>query len=215
VWLWVAIGAGVIVFIHVAVFVAMYLYLFVSIMPRFWSQSSAPLPTIHLAAAAGDRAAIQAELDAGVSIDLATVDAPSWSDGTTPLHVATWRGDADLTRWLIEEGANIEAVCRGGDQPIHIAHSSVIPLLLEAGADLEALTDFHQTPLMRHALTNRRRGDIESIRVLLDAGANPDATDKEGRTAVELLEGFPYADPEVLRLLKDAEQAGQEDAPPK
>jgi hypothetical protein len=68
---------------------------------------------------------------------------------------------------------------------------------------------------MRHALKNRRGGDIESIRVLLDAGANPHATDKEGRTAVELLEGFPYADPEVLRLLKDAEQAGQEDAPPK
>lgn len=63
-------------------------------------------------------------------------------EGDTPLHVMLWRDD------------------------IHAAK-----LLIEAGADLNAVGDMSETPL--HVAT--RKANLEIIGLLLDKGANPDA----------------------------------------
>ncbi len=181
-------------------FLACYGYLFVSIFPWPSLIPQEPLPTIHQAAAAGDWATIRQELDAGTSLDL-----QASATGTTPLIIAAAEGHTEIVQRLIVEGANLRAAMRGGDQAIHIAHSSAIPLLLAAGADIEAKTDFGQTPLMCQAIRNRKGDDLQAIRILLQAGASARYRDHYGRTAAQLVAGFPDADGRVLGILRQAQ----------
>lgn len=43
------------------------------------------------------------------------------ADGDTPLHVLVRRGDADGVRVLIEHGADVNAVGDMGETPLHVA----------------------------------------------------------------------------------------------
>ena len=71
------------------------------------------------AALAGDRAALQAALDAGEDID-------AWNDvGLTPLLMAVFNGDVGVVRLLLEAGANPNKPARSGasDTPLwHAEH---------------------------------------------------------------------------------------------
>ena len=105
----------------------------------------------------------------------------------------------------------MEAEAVNGYRAIHVAHSSVIPILLEAGADLEARTAFAQTPLMTQAVRTRTGIDVSALEILLEAGADPFATDMYGtRTARVLVEGFPDADAGVIEVLRRGEEGGPE-----
>ena len=56
----------------------------------------------------------------------------------------------------------------------------MVSLLLERGADLEALEFDHQTPT--HYCTRYSLGSMDSIRTLVGYGANLNAADKYGQT---------------------------------
>lgn len=71
------------------------------------------------------------------------------SEGDTPLHVFSWRGDVESARVLIEAGADINAIGDMSETPLHIAvrtqNEPLIVLLLEAGANTTIRSEFNET----------------------------------------------------------------------
>lgn len=109
-------------------------------------------------------------------------------DGFTPLQLACYFGRQDTALWLIEHGADIEAVAQNEQhiRPIHAAAANgnlvVLRALLEHGADVNARQQHAFTPLH----TAADRGDGEMARLFLTHGADAGARDDGGRTAAQL-----------------------------
>jgi len=127
---------------------------------------------IHDATDRGDLAAVQAELDRGVSVNAKN------DFGETPLHRAAI-GHKEIAELLIDKGADVNAKSRGAVNlkvdwrltPLHYAadrgHKEVAELLIDKGADVNAKDDFGFTPLDRaekvefwhHSVEAPREGD--------------------------------------------------------
>lgn len=78
-----------------------------------------------------------------------------------------------LTPWaaklLLAAGADASYIDDNGYQPLHSANVKVAPLLLAAGAKIEARAHYPEvTPLIAHAI----RGDAKMVKFLLDNGAD-------------------------------------------
>ncbi len=76
------------------------------------------------------------------------------SDGSTPLHCATWKGHLNVVTALLEAGADVNASNQNehwGTTPLHAAahanQASIAKLLLDHGADTKALDMEGRTPL--------------------------------------------------------------------
>ena len=100
--------------------------------------------------------------------------------GATSLHMAVTGGLEELSRLLIEYGADVNV--RTGYHkltPLHQAssggHLSIIKLLLEKGADINATGAADWTPL--HAAKNK-----ETAELLVNNGANVNAVSEKGLT---------------------------------
>ncbi len=106
------------------------------------------------------------------------------ADGSTALHYAANRGDADAVDALLAAGARATTANRYGVTALSLAaltgNAAVIERLLKAGADANASVN-GETALMSAA----RAGRADAIRALLAAGAKVDATDPQrGQTAL-------------------------------
>ena len=105
-------------------------------------------------------------------------------EGTTALHNAAWRGNLDIVRYLIEQGASLNALMNGGgNTALHNAASigniEVVRVLLDAGADVDCRTTWGATPLQWAA----RQGGEDVVQLLLERGADPRAAGDDGATA--------------------------------
>ena len=69
--------------------------------------------------------------------------------------------------------------------------NEVVKVLLDAGADLEARTDFGETPLHVAVRLAVIRGTPEVVKMLLDAGANLEARSELGFTPLHLAVDWP------------------------
>jgi ankyrin repeat protein len=62
--------------------------------------------------------------------------------GATPLHEAAWKGQIEIARLLVENGAEVNARYNNGSSPLQRSvrngHIDILHLLIENGADLEA-----------------------------------------------------------------------------
>jgi ankyrin repeat protein len=136
-------------------------------------------------------------------------------DAFKPLQVAVYKGDAGLISWFIRKGAEVNACDIEGQTALHNVFKtaagdipedegrrlSVVKCLLRHGADITAVTDIGQTPLMVAAMQGQvaasrllvardpsclnmkandgatalmlacMKGCVECVRVLLDLGA--------------------------------------------
>lgn len=85
--------------------------------------------------------------------------------GLTPLHSAAILGRADITRLLLDAGADPDARDAGGSTPLHRAfaagHVTVARILLDAGADIDAQDQFGVTP--RKLASKVERGEIAEV----------------------------------------------------
>eukprot|EP00438_Fugacium_kawagutii_P029086 Skav227839 [mRNA] locus=scaffold752:9250:12280:- [translate_table: standard] len=121
----------------------------------------------------------------------------SVSGERTALHWAAEKGYPNLVEQLLDAGAVVNALAKGGLTSLHLAatagNSSVAELLTAARAELETKTKWDgrnlkiwncqayvsfqcQTALHCAAL----KGNLKTLEVLLAAGAFPDATDRDG-----------------------------------
>jgi len=91
----------------------------------------------------------------------------------TPLHVASYMGQADMVSALLEQGADIDARNKKGITPLMFAARKgdlpTLETLLEAGADLSA-RDKEGASVTFHAVRSKKH---EVFDYLLDAGASP------------------------------------------
>jgi|RhiMetdeSRZDD1v2_1073273.scaffolds.fasta_scaffold01636_17 uncharacterized protein len=136
------------------------------------------------AAAAGDAERVRTVLSKDPS--LRDAHAP---DGWTPLHLASHFRQMSVIDLLLAHGADVNAVSRNADAnaPLHAAaaggaDAAVMGRLIEAGARVNHRQSHGFTALHEVAAI----GNMEVARLLLDAGAEPDAKNAEGQTPSEL-----------------------------
>ncbi len=71
-------------------------------------------------------------------------------DGDTPLHVFIWGGETEKALFLIENGADVNAVGDMGETPLHAAlhkgNRPTITALLDAGARTDIVSEFGKSP---------------------------------------------------------------------
>jgi len=135
-------------------------------------------------------------LESGADVD-ATQD-----DGTTPLHWAAYKLDADLVRMLLEHGAKPNVENLFGTTPfaeaVKAANVPIVKLLLDAGADVDSPNFDGETALMLAA----RTGDVELATLLLEHGADVNARELwRGQTALMWAADGAFA--ELTQLLID------------
>ncbi len=135
-------------------------------------------------------------LDLGVDVN--TVD----DDRLTPLFSGVAGQDSGTVKFLIDRGANVsykDDEC--GDTPLHWvadrSNTEIVQMLLERGADVNAIGYERGTPL--HVAADS--GRIEHVKVLLCSGADRTVRDKDDLTPLALAERKQHTD--VVRLLSD------------
>ncbi|MFT3912866.1 MAG: ankyrin repeat domain-containing protein [Anaeromyxobacteraceae bacterium] len=151
------------------------------------------LDTLYATISGGDAAAVRAAL----ARDPALATSQDAHLGSTPLHLAAFRGDVAIVRLLLELGAPPSALEReSGSTPLHWAaeggHAGVVDLLLARGAELERRDRWYgltplgwATAVFWGRRRRRDRGDAE--RRLRAAGARPDAFTEAGAGALDAL----------------------------
>jgi len=136
------------------------------------AMSSSPL--INLVASNGDINVVKDLLKSGVDIDA------KYKYDKTLLHQAAKKNWLDIVKYLVENGANIEAIDKSdGNTPLHEAvvknNICVVKYLVESGANLNAMSIMHNTPLHRAAYWNH----MEIAKYLLECGADNKIKNKD------------------------------------
>ena len=122
-------------------------------------------------------------------------------DGFTPLSLAAYFGNEDVTRSLLLHGADPNTPSRNGFNvyPIHSAvaanYTMVAKMLLEAGAHINVAQKSGATPLHSAA----QNGNIELLILLLEAGANVNAKMEDGKTPAD--KAFEKGFLEIAKIL--------------
>jgi ankyrin repeat protein len=153
------------------------------------SDSSGITPLMS-AAQKGLPEVLQALLHKGADVNAVT------DLGTTALHYAVGAGDLESVTSLLDAGADIEAETNEGLTALFVAaqyqEDKAIELLISRGANPNCRTIKGQTPLMIATLVDVHSRNfaqmdtiVKMIQALASAGANLDAVDAEGRTAVD------------------------------
>ena len=166
-----------------------------------------------------DAAAVDALLRQGADVNAAQ------GDGMTALHWAAEHGDQELAARLLDAGADPGAGTRiGQHRPLHLAakggHPGVLRLLVDAKADVSALTTTGAAPLHFAAAS----GSSDAVTILLDAGADVNGREPQwgqtplmfaagsGRTAVVKVLLARGADARATAKVVDISARNREDS---
>jgi hypothetical protein len=133
---------------------------------------------LHIAAAKGHEAAVQAQIESGADVNKVVVN------GVTPLFIAAGAGHVEAVRVLIEAGADINKVADDGATPLYMAvqfgHEVVLRALIEADADINKATNDGSTPLIKAA----EKGHKAVVRALIEADVDVNKAKDDGGTAL-------------------------------
>ena len=118
-------------------------------------------------------------------------EAEEGTDGLVPLHFAARHGQLECIKVLLAHGANVNATASTSRlTPLHMAvcrsnHASCVHQLAAHAADVNMSDRFGNTPL--HIAS--RKGYVESVEILLQAGASPYALNKDDKRPFDLAMG--------------------------
>lgn len=132
----------------------------------------------------------------------AAIDAMNHHREQALMHAA-WKGRLQAVQWLLEHGATLN---RSGREwsALHYAafngHEDVARLLIERGADLDALSTNGSTPLMMAA----REGHITLARMLVERGANTRIVNDWGDDA--LVWSMRYGHTRIAQVVSSPEE---------
>jgi uncharacterized protein len=105
-----------------------------------------------------------------------------------PLVAAAKVGDAEAVSRLLGSGDDVETPDWAGWSSLVWAalrlHDEVIEVLLDAGADIEAIGHGGKNSGTALMMAAKKVGGLETMNLLLDRGAAIDGTDQYGRTAL-------------------------------
>lgn len=157
---------------------------------------------IHVATFAGRREAIMALAKAGARLDLLEQDR---YDAVTIAAVAN---DEETLRVLLSLGASARQVTSRYDgtaliAAAHLGHAGVVRQLIAAGAPLDHVNNLHWTAVIEAVvLGDGGQRHVDTLRALIEAGANLKLTDRDGKTPLELARSRGYG--EMVALLSRA-----------
>ena len=169
---------------------------------------AAPSTPICEAIVAGDATKVEALLKAGLSPD---------EGSPRPIVWAARGGQVGSIRALVAAGVDVNAMDRGGNgwtplqHALHKRETLAARALVEAGADVSRHGTGQMPPLMMAA----GYGDLSSVKLLLDHGADPAFEFQPGITAVwaaaggmalaDITDGPPLGTcfSEIVRLLRE------------
>ena len=107
-------------------------------------------------------------------------------DRFSPLQVASWNGQVDSARILLDSGAHVYARNSFESTSLHSAswkgHLKLAQLLIERGADMNARDTYQETPVILAS----RKGHLEIVRLFLDHGADVNALGHENLTPYQV-----------------------------
>jgi ankyrin repeat protein len=147
---------------------------------------------LHVATFARQRNAVRALLEAGA--DPAALDNGRY-DAVTIAAVAD---DEQTLRVLLAMGASARLVTSRYDgtaliAAAHLGHDGVVRQLIAAGAPLNHVNNLHWTALIEAiVLGDGGARHQRTVQALLDAGANTQLADREGRTPLQLAKARSY-----------------------
>jgi len=125
--------------------------------------------------------------------------------GWLPIHRAAANDRDEIIRLLVEWGSPLEATGTEQWTPLHLASVSrsyhAVAALLEAGANIHARSVTGATPL--HLAIDATIDDalLETVRVLVSAGADSKTTDFKGKTPLD--EAREIGNLELRKILGD------------
>ena len=122
-------------------------------------------------------------------------------DGATPLLLACSTGQSEAVKFLLNANADPNTADVDGDVSLHAAiagycSSETLQILIDSGADVNAVNKRGRTAVLLGCLD----GQMDSVKVLLDAGADPTIADEEhfsclhaaidGRCSIDILQAL-------------------------
>jgi hypothetical protein len=136
-----------------------------------------------------------------LSIRNITVNVKDDENGWTPLDWAARKGHSEITRLLLQNGADVNAKDRWDRTPLHCSafygHIDILHLLVENGADLEAQDDDGSRALHDAAYY----GNLPFIQELISRyHVDINARDNDGETALRVARARFY--PTVITFLQ-------------
>jgi ankyrin repeat protein len=125
--------------------------------------------------------------------------------GWLPIHRAAANDRAEIIRLLVEWGSPLEATGTEQWTPLHLASVSrshrAVSALLDAGANIHARSVFGHTPLHLAVGPTISEELLETVRVLVSAGADRNVADQKGKTPLD--EAREIGVPKLRRILGD------------
>ena len=157
---------------------------------------------LHVATFAGRTAAIRALAKAGANLDLLE------NDRYDAVTIASVANDEETLRLLLSLGASARQVTSRYDgtaliAAAHLGHAGIVRQLIAAGAPLDHVNNLHWTAVIEAiVLGDGGPRHQATLQALVDAKANLQLADREGRTPLQLAEARGY--PTMVETLRAA-----------
>lgn len=149
---------------------------------------------LHVATFGRQRAAIEALALAGADLDRLE------DDRYDAVTIAAVAGDEDTLRTLLALGASARQTTSRYDgtaliAAAHLGHAGVVRQLVVAGAPLDHVNNLHWTAVIESiVLGDGGTRHQATLKILIDAGANLQLSDRSGATPVQLARSRGYSD---------------------